>query len=397
MEVILPKNKNLNKQEIDELVLNMENDPHLYKEYIGKLKKYYSHDTKSLGELKDAIDELERFALQENPEMDWFANLPPAKPEPEPAADFNEFRYATPAEAPVQKIDTYDLKRRSIRDPKLAMDLLHQNPIHMNLIDPSIYTEEMVRLALKIDDLSFLLLIDVVTKPTVIKNVLKDFLQIPNVCEYIDLNAYLTEESLYQLGYRSVFNIKDIMPEIDTVYIHALCHGELIGPYKIPDGNTITRYSSIPLGVCESYSSMTMAIIHRTTTYENFLENHQLNMMKLIKRTDADMDTKTKRGEAVRHLTSVPTKTFKEGKEIMNKWFSSLDRKGPFCINFLDIVTPSGKYNLFSIKPEWQLAEIVEMFPDKNIILCDYSCSNINTHVKDLPLDRYGGTKKKKT
>jgi hypothetical protein len=211
----------------------------------------------------------------------------------------------------------------------------------------------------------------------------------PRICEYWNLDDFLKERHLYQLGYRSSFNISEIKVR-GVLYLHALCHGGLIGPMASPQ--KITRYSSIPLGVCEKLASSTMASIRSSVDYSNFIEKNVEYMKELIERSHYLADDA--RYVAVKKLAGVPKKTFLRGSQIMNKVFSCVDTTNT-KINFLDIVTPTGKYNLFSLKTEWALDEIAALFPGVEIVLCDFSCSPKDDFTQEV-LDNSGGTKRKR-
>lgn len=284
------------------------------------------------------------------------------------------------------------LEMQEITDLDRAMRLVKKFPADIRFVHPSIYTEEMIQIVLK-EDPQRAIFIDKSNR-AFIKHMMPQFLAVPNIFDYIVLDEFLTERDLYELGVRTRFSKHDITSALrgqTVLYVHALCHGGLIGPIKSPQ--KITRYSSIPLGVCEMLSSLKMSVIRRTTTYENFVEKNVEHIRELMQRTHYSEDNP--RYRAVLQLKGVvPKKTFTRGQFIMNKTFSSLD-VSDWHLNFLDIVTPYGKFNLFSLKPEWTLEEIAAMFPDKEIVLCDYSCSP-NAGFTPEELASTGGTKRKR-
>jgi hypothetical protein len=291
-----------------------------------------------------------------------------------------------------EELDASLLDMQEITDLDRAMRLVKSFPADIRFVHPSIYTKEMIQIVLN-EDPQRAIFIDKSNR-AFIEHMMPQFLAVPNIFDYIVLDDFLTERDLYELGVRTRFSQHDITRAIrgQRVYVHALCHGELIEPIKSPQ--KITRYSSIPLGVCEMLSSLKMSVIRRTTTYENFVEKNVEHIGELIQRTHYSEDNP--RYVAVKKLMGVvPKKTFEKGNLIMNKIFSSLDVT-PWHLNFLDIVTPTGKFNLFSLQPEWRLDEISAMFPGKEIVLCDYSCSkNEGRFTQDI-LETTGGKRTKR-
>ena len=287
-----------------------------------------------------------------------------------------------------EALDTALLEMRSITDPREAMRLVRQFVADIRFVHPSIYTEEMIRMVIK-TDAKWSTFID--SESPLVRRMFEEIIAtVPTICEYWDIDNLLEEKHLYQVGYRSHFKIKDIRVS-GVLYLHALCHGGLRGPMASP--NKITRYSSIPLGVCEKLASTTMASIRSSVNYSNFVEKNVEHMKKLIERTHYSEDDV--RYVAVKKLVGVvPKKTFFPPSQMMNKSFSCIDTTDT-QINFLDIVTPTGKYNLFSIKTEWTLEEIALMFPGKEIVLCDYSCSP-NAGFTQEELELYGGKRTKR-
>jgi len=424
-KVFLPENQYLYTEQVDRLVAEIEKNPSVYVPYIKRLKEYDAQPFYKK-KIEGAIIIAERSgqaSAERQPAVepfDWFKDLKPPdspkesmnwlkdlKPPDSPKESMDWFKDVTPEELSVpssgkklkntlkfllpyfkseeDKIDTLLLEKKSVTDPRVANKLIQQNPYNIMFIHPSIYTEDMI---LKVAHEGPLFLIFVDIDHPLIKRMLPELLAIPNICEYMKIENYFTEDILYQLDFRSVFDVASISVG-PIVYIQALCHGGLVGPITVTQ--PVTRYSSVPLGVCEIASCFKFAFIRRTTTYKNFVENNVTNMMELINRSYPEQD---KRYVAVKKLTTVPKKIVRPGNEMMNKIFSCVDKTN-FMINFLDIVTETGKYNLFSIKPEWSLEEVLSLFPGKEIVLCDYSCS-LNESFPKEDMERLGGTKRKR-
>jgi hypothetical protein len=436
-EIFLPSRDYLYDDEVDKIVSDMDKNPSIFIPYLAKLRQY---DAKPYykDKLLTAIEKVEgtskRTPAQRASEepIDWFKNLKPDKSaeyeepidwfgklKPDKSAELTEYEepidwfknlkpYEPEEDSPVKPnhwklvrnlvkilpllkseettLNTALLEMRSIKNKREAMKLMNAHPANIRFIDPSIYTPEMIEMVFR--DPQFTIFID--KSSPLIRHMLPQFLAVPNIFDYMVLDEFLTERHLYEFGFRTRFSIDDVHPG-HVVYLHALCHGELIGPMEAPQ--KITRYSSVPLGVCEMLSSLKMSVIRRTTTYENFVENNVKHIGDLIKRTHYSDDDP--RYVAVKKLAGVvPKKIVNAGTDIMNKIFSSEDVT-PWHLNFLDIVTPSVKYNLFSIKSEWTLEEIVWLF-GKEIVLCDYSCSK-NKGFSQRVLDTTGGTKRKRT
>jgi len=293
-----------------------------------------------------------------------------------------------------KKLDTALLEIRTITNEREAMQLLRESVTNIRFIHPSIYTPEMLRMVI---DTNIKWAIFIEKDHPLVRKMFEQIIAearqrgvYSTICEYWNLDDYLEERHLYDLNYRSRFKISDIKVT-DVLYLHALCHGGLLGP--MPSPQTITRYSSIPLGVCEKLASITMASIRSSVDYSNFITENVKHMKTLIDRThysEGDL-----RYVAVKKLGGVvPKKTFLSKHIIMNKMFSCIDTTDT-KINFLDIVTRTGKFNLFSLKTEWSLEEIASLFKGVEIVLCDYSCSP-NEGFSQEVLETTGGTKRKR-
>jgi len=413
IDKILPEKKYLYSDEVDLLVSEIDKNPSAFIPYLDRLHQYDTGGGYSKKKLDAAIKKVESAdskpaadrpskpaaldtltASEEEFPIEWFKNLRPySEPEENPShwktiSNHVKLLKLVPlfkSEETILNIALLGMKE--VTNVKDAMRLLEIHPGNIRFINPKIYTEEMIQIVLR--DPQYAIFID--KSSPLIKAMLPQFFAVPKIFDYIVLDEFLTERNLYELGFRQYFHLEDINPG-RVLYLHALCHGELIGP--MITRQQITRYSSVPLGVCEMLSSLKMSLIQRTTEYSNFVDNNIAHMKELIDRTHYSEDNP--RYVAVKKLSGVvPKKTFL-GTRIMNKVFSSLD-VSPWHLNFLDIVTPTGKYNLFSIKPEWTLEEIVDLFPGKEIVLCDYSCSKNEGKFTTELLESTGGKRTKRT
>jgi len=440
LEIYLPAENYLYSEQVDLLVSNIDKNPSAFIPYLVRLRQYDATYKSKLNKAIKKVEEVDgktslTFGQASEPETPFKFTFSKPKDEPEltreeiiamyktptsstactggfPIEWFKKLRpYSDePAENPSHwktvsnyvklvplfkceetTLNTALLEMHSVKNKTEAMKIVKKFPADIRFVDPSIYTEEMIQIVLKKDP-QRAIFIDKSNR-AFIEHMMPQFLAVPNILDYIVLDDFLTERHLYELGVRTRFEEHDLRRALHgqkVLYVHALCHGELIGPMIAQQ--PITRYSSVPLGVCEMLSSLKMSVIRRTTTYENFVDKNIAHMKELIDRTHYSEDNP--RYVAVKKLAGVvPKKTFL-GTRIMNKVFSSLD-VSPWHLNFLDIVTPTGKYNLFSLKPEWTLEQIVDLFPGKEIVLCDYSCSPKGAIEQDV-LDTTGGKRTKR-
>ena len=215
----------------------------------------------------------------------------------------------------------------TIKDPIEAARLLQKDTKYILLIEPSILTREMVFYVLSngIENSNY---IKVEQNETLFRSILLELVvKHPTICEFMSLQTILTMDALHALQYRQH---KDVVHEaIDAitgpVYINALCRGAIIGKN--------VQLQRIHRGWMDEVNSSMKARIHATINVDNFVEHK-----------NKSMDDKIFKGDA---------------------------------IDFLDVITPKGTFNLFSIRTEWTLTELNKLFEGKEIFLADYSSNRV--------------------
>ena len=290
--------------------------------------------------------------------------------------------------------------RHSIKDPAQAVRILRLDTNNAYYIDPSIFTEEMILIILAGPQANRMFL-KPESNPSLYRRMMPTFLQYPNICEQVDVTPFLTDEQIIAFGYKqepSTFyqKLRDAIGDDRQICLHALCHGGPTEPFS-PDVK-ITRYSSVPLGVCEYMRKEDEVRMHRETRFDTFETTTVEKILKLRERDLGEGDEKTKRTEALKLVKRikkvylpppprVPGKIdLTEDDEIMDKIFSMNGER----VLFLDIVTRSGTFNLFSLVESWTLRGIIDLLKvllgsnNFEIVMGDYSCSKDETTHPDV-------------
>lgn len=297
-----------------------------------------------------------------------------------------------PLDAPVEKF--------SIKDPVEALRILQINTNNAYYIDPSIFTEEMIHLILAGPEKNRGYL-NPKLNPDLYRRMMPVFLQYPNICEQVDVTPFLTDEQIIGLGYKqdpSTFyqQLREALFSSARLYgdrhicIHALCHGRLLT--EISPDVQVTRYSSVPLGACEYNTKTHLIRMHNETKFETFEASTVDTILKLRERELGEGDERAKRAEAIRLVREIkkvylppssdPEVAIEEEEEqIMDKVFTTDGER----VVFLDIVTRTGTFNLFSLGDTWTLGHIIDMLTGLlggnyfSIVMGDYSCSEHET------------------
>jgi hypothetical protein len=290
--------------------------------------------------------------------------------------------------------------QHSIKDPAQALRMLQADTNTAYYIDPSIFTEEMIRIMLDGPEANRVYLTPE-SNPSLYRRMVPTFLQYPNICEQVDITPFLTDEQIIGLGYKqepSTFyqRLRDAIGDDQRICLHALCHGGPTQPFS-PDVK-ITRFSSVPLGVCEYMRKKEEVKMHRVTRFDTFEASTVETILRLRERDLGEGDEKAKRAEALKlvkrikkvYLPPPPRVAGKidltEDDEIMNKIFSMDGER----VLFLDIVTRRGTFNLFSIGDGWTLGGIIDLLKallgrnNFEIVMGDYSCSKDETTHPDV-------------
>lgn len=290
--------------------------------------------------------------------------------------------------------------RHSIKDPVEALRLIQINTFNVHLVEPAILTPEMVRIVLAGPEKDRIFL-NPELNPELYRSMMSEFLQNPSIFEHIDLTTLLTDEEIIRLGYKqepstfyqklreAIFSSARLYDD-QQIYIHALCHGSLLTEMS-PDVK-ITRYSSVPLGSCEYMRKTKEVKMHNETKCETFEASTVDTILRLRERELGDGDERSKRAEAIKIVSEIkkvylppspdPAVAIEEEEDqIMDKVFTTNGEK----VAFLEIITRSGTFNLFSLSDTWTLGMIIDMLKTLlgsnyfSIVMGDYSCSGDET------------------
>jgi hypothetical protein len=308
--------------------------------------------------------------------------------------------------------------RHSIKDTVEALRLIQENTFNIISIDPTILTQEMIRLVLAGPEKGNRIFLKPELNPELYKSMMPEFLQDPTIFEQIDLTPFLTDEEIIRLGYKQPLStfyqeLREALISSARLYgdrhicIHALCHGTLLK--EISPDVYIKRYSSVPLGACEYMAKVDQVKMHNETRFETFEASTVDTILRLRERELGEGDDRAKRAEAIKLISELKKEYLppspdpevaieEEVDQIMDKVFSTNGEK----VKFLDIVTRRGTFNLFSIGDTWTLGHIIDMLKGLlgsnhfSIVMGDYSCSKDETR-GPAELVHAGKRKRKRT
>lgn len=208
-------------------------------------------------------------------------------------------------------------------------------------------------------------------------------------------NNFIDADLLHELGYKDRFTIEEMQDDTSVVTIVAACHGIPYGIRKLPV--SLTRVTNAPWNLCAiSNTNRKIKLYHDICSIQN--PNKMTEEPEITHISKGDGDEWEKRKEYMKHRDAPDIHYFQKGDEMIYKKFSEINEDGTISnFRFLLIKGDTRCFNLFSIKDDWNMEEILAMFQGKHVIFFDYSCSLLPKSLASLPpekLKTLGGTRK---
>ena len=248
-----------------------------------------------------------------------------------------------------------------------------------------------------------------ITNPFLIHEIIKSD---PTILEFVPWKKYVNKTLLLELGFHTEFTEEEMLEDIRNltgpVGVVAICHGKGI---KIGKSRcSMTRFMSGPWTTCSvNRYTDTIPIFHQIVSKKNILDGEVYPSSTSRDRIEENLHRHSPSGVAkIEHRLKLTEgmdapwmHTFEIGDPLVLKRFTDGTPTQYDGFKFLLIKGHTKTYNLFSLKYEWTMEEIMNLlkWTGKHVVFLDYSCNGLDPSLSIPPeqLSKLGGRKTRRS